>query len=640
MAPNNIINDSTQQLDSEVADGIGGSSPIPSRSATHIHSNEFGGEESLPRPRFMEDQSVRSRSRWVPRPIWRVTSATGRWIKGPRPPKIQKIHPFFPHIQTAPIRYLDQILPKKKHKITLLLAFYFCWLLIFVSVLHHSAFSGQIEGYGLPSQISCGASYWSSGNGCGLNGNDCRPFNDTTFAFRCAANCRGTHVLNPHAVGTQEIVYRPLVIGGPSDDGSGMASEPTYRGDSFLCGAAIHAGVVTNKDGGCGVVKITGESQNYTSTNRNRIQSVAFDSTFPLSFTFLTGLSSECKDLRWPLLAVSIVFTSLLSLFTMSPAVFFVSIFVGIFFQVGLSSDPPSLSSYNAVVSILLGRFLPAAFVAFVLYRYFIRKTLEGLNAQVEKTILWLGGCWVGALTNYTFDFIPIQRLTPHDINQQPGAKAALVIIVVCLLAIVVGQIWYFRLEGRLPKYLSLYIFFCVVLGLLVAIPNLNLRIHHYILAILLIPGTSMQTRPSLLYQGILVGFFINGIARWGFDSILQTPAALLGDAQLNSPLPIISAPAVTTNNITFNWEQPTIASNENGTFDGISVLVNDVERYRGFQGYDPNEFTWQRPDGGDDLPFYFRFAYMQGSLSGDYTKAGIWDRNGSWIPMAPGPSR
>lgn len=48
----------------------------------------------------------------------------------------------------------------------------------------------------------------------------------------------------------------------------------------------------------------------------------------------------------------------------------------------------------------------------------------------------------------------------------------------------------------------------------------------------------------------------INGIAVWGYDSILQTPAELRGDAQLGSELP-----EWLTNNSTFspsaglNWE-------------------------------------------------------------------------------------
>ncbi|ERF70440.1 hypothetical protein EPUS_04718 [Endocarpon pusillum Z07020] len=111
---------------------------------------------------------------------------------------------------------------------------------------------------------------------------------------------------------------------------------------------------------------------------------------------------------------------------------------------------------------------------------------------------------------------------------------------------------------------------------LLSAIPGLKLRIHHYILALLLLPGTSLQTRPSLLYQGLLVGLFINGIARWDFASILQTPAALLEDGLVGSLLPEVVTPAIVANNITFAWD--TIAEG----FQGISVMfsVGNTECY------------------------------------------------------------
>ncbi|CAN9113500.1 unnamed protein product [Alternaria alternata] len=179
-------------------------------------------------------------------------------------------------------------------------------------------------------------------------------------------------------------------------------------------------------------------------------------------------------------------------------------------------------------------------FVAVVLYSTIIKRTLSGLTAQFEKAIFWLGGFWIGALSNYTFDWIPISRLTAHDLEQQPGAKIALAVIIVVLAVIIVGQVYYFWLEGRLLRYLGLYGIFVTSILICLVIPGVNLRIHHYILAMLLLPGTSLQTRPSLLYQGILLGLFVNGIARWDFDSVLQTSAALRDDAKFNSVVPKI----------------------------------------------------------------------------------------------------
>ena len=209
------------------------------------------------------------------------------------------------------------------------------------------------------------------------------------------------------------------------------------------------------------------------------------------------------------------------------------------------------------------------------------------------------------------------------------------------------------------------------------AVPGLNVRIHHYILALLLIPGTCFQNRPSLIYQGLLVGLFINGTARWGFASILETPGDLFQGGPQGTVLPVISVLAIGAKNITFNLGQLPAYNEKSGrTFDGISILVNDVERFRGYgdnEDYWPDgrvwggNFTWtwtrhklgrdigESPGDGDNLPDdgedvevnaekyvpteYFRFAYMAGSGVADYTKACRWDSNGTWTEMEPGPS-
>ncbi|KAK2032049.1 LCCL domain-containing protein [Colletotrichum zoysiae] len=599
---------------------------------------EVDDDSSPSTPRFLQDEGHWKRWRWVPYPVRRTVKATVKWSKGPPNPQDYKINPILPQVQEFPLVLVDRFLRKSKHRVGLVFFYVAIWIIAFALVKRRETFATEIEGWGAPQQIGCGATYWSRGNNCGLNGADCRPFNGSGFPFRCSANCAGYMVLNPRAVGDQEIVYQPLVVGGPSDN----SSSPIYRGDSFLCGAAIHAGVISNENGGCGVVRLVGRHVGFVSSERNDVESIGFDSYFPLSFTFESDIECKARDLRWILLAVSVVFTTVLSLFTASPALFFFSVFVGVFWHVGLASDPPNHYSVADLVSNIVGKFLPAMFCAWVIYdKMGVRRTLTGLTAQVEKTVLWLGGCWVGALSNYTFSWIPIQRLNSHDLNQQPGAKAALAAIIIVLVVIVAQQVWYFRQEGRLLKYLKLYLLFLGGILVCLVLPDLSLRIHHYILALLLLPGTSMQTRPSLLYQGLLVGLFINGVARWGFDAVLQTPAALQGDAQHGSVLPSILPPVIDLGqamwSINFTWNSPPAGAQ----YDGISVLVNDVERFRSYFDDGPvpaKSFVWTR-ESGLGLNEYVRFGFMEGSTSYDYTKAGVWNAEGKWIDMKPGPS-
>lgn len=567
-----------------------------------------------------------------------ASAAIYAWMKGPVPPRKWKIRPLFPAVQYAPIKLLRRFFPEQRHRFWLLVVFYIAWVAAFASVLHKSAFTSDVPGYGSPTRVNCFDRFWRDGNGCGLNGDLCRPFDNNTFIFRCPANCKRVQVVNPHAVGDEEVNYRPLVIGGSEDEDTDL-SENRYRGDSFICGAAIHAGFVSDRDGGCGVVALTGEAQNFPSSKHHGISSVGFRSYFPMSFTFIPGTATQCRDLRWGVFGVSLPFTILLSIFTTSPLVFFWSEFVGIFFHVALASDPPAMTNYYAIMSTALGRFLPAAFCAFVVYKYCARPALKDLHAQFEKTILWLGACWVGAFNNYTFDKIPIERLTPHDIKQQPGAVPALIIVVLSIFFIALGQAWGLRIEGKMPQYLALYCTMGGCILLLVAVPKMNVRIHHYILALLLLPGTAMQNRPSILYQGLLVGLFINGIARWGFDSILQTPFELRGDARLGTLLPMVLPPIIHNNvgtgilaNISFEWALPLPKH-----YDGMSVLVNDVERFRGYEDQGKKSFTWVRK--AADLPEFFRFAYMSGNGVADYTKAGVWNEDGSWTHMKSGAS-
>jgi hypothetical protein len=482
--------------------------------------------------------------------------------------------------------------------------------------------------------------YRNNATNCGLNGDLCRPFEDQSFAFRCPSGCAAAILLEPYVVGDQEYNYRPLVIGGRPFKLDGRTSG-IYRGDSSICTSAMHAGLIDDATGGCGILHRTGEQKAFLDSNQHGIESINFPSSFPMSFKVTKeapsasgdGKPIKCSDSRWSLFAFTLVWTTILSLVVTSAPAFYSVIYFIVWFQVAMASDPPSMGSIYDLVSIALGRFLPGAFVGFVLYYFCVRHTLKDLDAHWDKTVLWLGGCWVGALNTDTFDRIPISRLTPHDIQQQPGALMALIIVVGTLITIAFGQAHCYRREGRFFPTISIYGVLVVGILLLVAVPNMNLRIHHYILSLLFLPGTTLQTRPSLLYSGILVGLFINGIARWGFDSILQTPGALLDGAKLGTVPPKIYPPSLTDkNNLVFSF--PDIEPRA----DGLSVLVNDVERFQAFRPKDDThlpDFTWTRTN-PNELE-YFRFGYVHSKPLGglwyeDFSPPAVWNVDGNFV--------
>lgn len=546
------------------------------------------------------------------------------FLGGPEPPRPQRIKPFFPSFQEGPARLLKLLLPRHNHQNFFLNAVLVAWLLLFGGFL--AAELPIVDGNGKHViNLDCTDSLWKRKNQCGIDGVNCHPFNNSSFSFRCPPKCADVQLLNPHAVGALDVNYRPLVVG-----------TEFYRGDSFVCGSAIHAGVISSRKGGCGRINLVGEHADFQSTKVHGIESVPFDSRFPLSFTLASSDGFKCSSVpRSVLLIVSLTATTTLSMFSTKSKVFF-PIFVILFAHVSFVSDPPQASARNVTVlpdhlSMFAKRLLPALFVAVIIWIMVVKRTLSALEAPFEKTVLWLGGFWVGALSNYTFDWIPISRLTGHDLEAQPGAKVALAIIIGVIAVIAVGQIYYFWLEGRLLKYLGLYGLFVLGIMFCLVIPGVNLRIHHYIIGLLLLPGTSMQTRPSLLYQGILLGLFVNGIARWDFDSILQTTAALRDDGKFNSVVPaiiepIINASAADSPMALFSWKF--LPAN----MDGISILVNDVERYRAFSEDKPSgdTFEWKRPL-GMAMNEYFRFAFIRSGRTLDYSKPGTLLSNGTW---------
>lgn len=356
-----------------------------------------------------------------------------------------------------------------------------------------------------------------------------------------------------------------------------------------------------------------------------------------------------------------------------------------LFSQIGLVSDPPPRAELAALMSVFVARLLPASFVSYVLYRYCAKPLLGPLSSpiyQFSKTFLFLPPAFFGGLNNYTFArLIPLERLTPYDIQKQPGAKLALAIVIPTIIGIIVTQAHRIRMGGLMPHYLKVYGTMGLIILILLPLPGLRLRIHHYILAILLMYGTAFPTRPSLVYQGLLLGLFINGIARWGFASIIETPAALGELAPgpggshgwWGATYPNVSDDSVAVSlpgtgsderyhgngNITFSlWEKERM---DKLGVDGASVLVNDVERWRGYVDEDPaGEFIWHRHghsgldlkhtsvtegDGyqdpevestpsDDDKPetLFFRFAFLKGAQPGKYGGAGIWLEDGEWI--------
>ena len=223
-------------------------------------------------------------------------------------------------------------------------------------------------------------------------------------------------------------------------------------------------------------------------------------------------------------LGMNVILTSFLFLlFRPKPIIVFWCLFAVGYWHIIIFSQPrdtpPTMSDAFA-------DFLPGLFMAYGVWRVAFRFVLPTfMEMPLEATVLYIGPFWVGVLANVTFGKLPLNRLLASDVKSRPGALTALIVIVVLVLAVALNQARVIRKTGWLPHYLRWYFAGGLVLVVFALLPGLTLRLHHYIVALMLLPATAFPTRLSAIYQAFLLGLFINGGAAFEWDSILQTAA-------------------------------------------------------------------------------------------------------------------
>ena len=107
--------------------------------------------------------------------------------------------------------------------------------LVVVGYIIGLSFFTRAQWYQTPSDTftGCTGTYWLANSKCGLDGKDCLPSEYGQYDFRCPAGC-DVILQNPRTVGNEKQEYVPLIVGGGDVN-------RTYRGDSFICSAAIQA---------------------------------------------------------------------------------------------------------------------------------------------------------------------------------------------------------------------------------------------------------------------------------------------------------------------------------------------------------------------------------------------------------------
>ena len=151
--------------------------------------------------------------------------------------------------------------------------YYFVASSIAIALLCDFAYSATVEGFGDPEILSCRNWLYRDWRSCGLNGVNCLPFENRSFAVRCPGRCDWPGTDGTYAFyGDNDRGYHPL---------------------SRVCPAAIHAGVLTG-NGGCAVVRYNGAVSSFESSKgHGSVSSQAINSPYFKSFVFETDVNSK-----------------------------------------------------------------------------------------------------------------------------------------------------------------------------------------------------------------------------------------------------------------------------------------------------------------------------------------------------------
>lgn len=599
------------------------------------------------------------------------------------PQEVSDLRPEFPsrwrwlqYLDDLPVEKFQARFSRRSTRLSILITYCTLWLgilftLLYPYLIRAPYFYPSDGGSRIPIYSLTCNSYWNwegKNNACGKDAEGCQPFSDVEYMIRCPALCdRGGWTYSAIAVGDQRVKYTSYEIGGgPSEfsEGSSYLSYP-YRADSFACASAVHAGVVSPFFGGCAKISMEGSQSSFPAKlGKYGHWSVGFDSFFPSSFSFRDfkdGISTGCYDPRIAVVAVNAVMGAPVFYLYSGLLGYWVITIVG-YWTIALALDPPLLTdphdmaSVYELISVAIQRLLPLCFVLYVEWKCAVKRTLEE-GSPVAKILLWYPTFWLGLLNNVTFDRLPVDRLTAKDLKEQAGALTAVGSIAATILTCAIIQAYSLWKSGRFRKYFKIYITFIIGLVLLGSIPGLNLRIHHYILGMMLVPGCATRGSSAYLFQGILIGLILSGVSRWDFASIVETDFALLrGEAGSSLEAPEFLYDPSDPHRISWTINSNATRDDTPESIDGISLLANDFEVYVGRNSTVDLDVLLQEDELFSSLleaslsqsegnsKIYLRLARAStenpDSDRGDYTNAAVLEwPEGIWHEPLPGVS-
>eukprot|EP00127_Corallochytrium_limacisporum_P007308 Clim_evm49s246 gene=Clim_evmTU49s246 len=440
----------------------------------------------------------------------------------------------------------------RRNRATPLLLFLFVMLLAVLSgVLYYfNNFAADSPTFGQLEEISCLATTWWGAYSCGVYAQNCQPLTGGVFGIRCPPLCQ------------------------PATSWKVFGSGP-YRADSSLCRAAIHAGVI-GKNGGCTAVVSTGPQQSFTGSTQNGVTTETSDMLFPESFEFDTSYSfSMCTNFGWALLVFNMLAVFAM-LFLVPPAwLWFMVLTNVVYWYVTFFADPTfNDSGLERTVANLAYYNLYLA----VAYWFIVRVSLFPIAWIFDLFLFYMIPLFfVSHLSMFNL-FLPDFSLSPGDI-QGVGTIIYVVVLMLILLFAVIYLCRDLYRMGLIPYYIVGYgaAILVIVIGTLLATTNdFEIHVHHWFLAVFLMPFTAVESRVAMIVQGVLLGMLADGTSRWGMAS-LWVP----NDSGSWGNPPDISGSVTNATELEIEW-----TSDYNGTDSTLAtfaLFMNDFLVYNDF---------------------------------------------------------
>jgi hypothetical protein len=363
---------------------------------------------------------------------------------------------------------------------------------------------------GVPRLVSCRETFRPSAASCGWEGVACRPFESEWAPARC------DHLCN-------------------ADADLGVFGSGPYRGDSQICAAAVHAGVISRHWGGCFKYRLVGERGAFRGSTARGIASR--DAAWHPAAVEVAAVASSfsCMAARPGTDAAAfLAFVGLLLLARPSglQALFFMVAegFLKLSSAWRFYRDASVLlvESLNWQAPTLLFVLLPTTYVV---YLHSARSTLPDVSRYpLDATLFYWLPFWAGVRLDMVKE-LGVDLSFSHDAVEGSAVWGALLMSATGLPAALAMARSYQRAGqlGAVARRAAAAAAATAALSLALA-STFSLHLHHYLVGLAGAFFFRGQTRSRvfIVAQALMLGVWVNGVVVWGTDALLDAAAPSL----------------------------------------------------------------------------------------------------------------